>query len=564
MRIGDWIIDPERDRISRDGESIKLERRATAVLMHFANNPRRVVSKDELIEHVWNGMAVSDHSVAIVISDLRKALGDDRASPSYIETIPKRGYRLVATICERAVADEPARPKRKIAIAGAAAAAIALGAFAVATAQSDSRSGPPTLLVADIANDSGSSNGDRLAFALPELLVTNLSEYPRGALVRVRDSQVTAKAKQSAILAGRITREGDQLSAYFNLRRGDDGKILWADHYPIRDQNLTSVARAVAGSASTVLGADISLPPHALVYSPASQALYWEAKKLASTRDEEGLRAARQKLVEALRIAPGFAAAHAALANIYAHKSGEHLGIPRLDTFAEAENHLKIAEQLASPSSETAITRALISVFRDHDLKAARAYSERAVKLGPLDPDAWQSLAMTASIQGDHTIAIRSIDRANALDPRRIDLRTDRVWMLYAAGQTTAAREAASQIRTGGSLLAMYRALIETRRGDDRAAFRYWIERARARGLDEASLKSAQEQSTKDPAGAYRRLADSVARTEAYDENEVALAAMYRAAGDEGRAARTLASVRRTRDSWLWLWLDRVPELSGA
>lgn len=99
-RIGTWIACADSDTLTRDdGVRRKLERRAMETLMLLAQNAGEVVKKDELIEAVWGRLAVSDHSVAMVISQLRRALGDDARAPHFIETITKRGYRLMAP-CE--------------------------------------------------------------------------------------------------------------------------------------------------------------------------------------------------------------------------------------------------------------------------------------------------------------------------------------------------------------------------------------------------------------------------------------------------------------------------------
>lgn len=97
-QIGGWTFDPAANELVREGHSLRLERRAAEVLALLAGQAGEVVSKSEILSAVWNGNAVSDHSVAIVISALRTALGDDKASPRYIETVPKRGYRLIASV----------------------------------------------------------------------------------------------------------------------------------------------------------------------------------------------------------------------------------------------------------------------------------------------------------------------------------------------------------------------------------------------------------------------------------------------------------------------------------
>ena len=105
-RIGDWVACSDSDTIRREGVTHKLERRAMETLMLLCAKAGEVVRKDELIETVWGRLAVSDHSVAMVISQLRRAFRDDARAPVYIETITKRGYRLIAP-CE-AVVERPA------------------------------------------------------------------------------------------------------------------------------------------------------------------------------------------------------------------------------------------------------------------------------------------------------------------------------------------------------------------------------------------------------------------------------------------------------------------------
>ncbi|MBL8781173.1 MAG: winged helix-turn-helix domain-containing protein [Alphaproteobacteria bacterium] len=116
-RIGSYIACSDSDMLYGEGVQHKLERRAMEALVLLCANAGQVVKKDELIEGVWGRLAVSDHSVAMVISQLRRAFRDDARAPRYIETITKRGYRLIAT-CE-AVVETPA----PVAVAPAAKAA---------------------------------------------------------------------------------------------------------------------------------------------------------------------------------------------------------------------------------------------------------------------------------------------------------------------------------------------------------------------------------------------------------------------------------------------------------
>src|SRR5262245_34085250 len=82
-QIGDWTVDSTTDTIADGSQTRKLEHRATEVLLHLAERQGVVVTKDDLIVNVWGRFAVSDHAVAMVISQLRQALGDDARTPRY-------------------------------------------------------------------------------------------------------------------------------------------------------------------------------------------------------------------------------------------------------------------------------------------------------------------------------------------------------------------------------------------------------------------------------------------------------------------------------------------------
>jgi DNA-binding winged helix-turn-helix (wHTH) protein len=92
------MVEPTLDRISRDGREVRLRPRAMDVLTVLALASGKLLSKRDLIDAVWRTEFVSDHALTQVIAELRAALGDDAQSPSFIENIPRRGYRLVAEV----------------------------------------------------------------------------------------------------------------------------------------------------------------------------------------------------------------------------------------------------------------------------------------------------------------------------------------------------------------------------------------------------------------------------------------------------------------------------------
>ena len=96
--VGDWHVHPARCRLSRDGQTTPVRPKVMDLLVYLAQAPGRVVSKDALLNDVWGTDAVSESALTRTVAELRQALGDSAETPRILETIPKRGYRLIAPV----------------------------------------------------------------------------------------------------------------------------------------------------------------------------------------------------------------------------------------------------------------------------------------------------------------------------------------------------------------------------------------------------------------------------------------------------------------------------------
>lgn len=113
FRIGRWDVYPLRNVVSRADASLRLEGKSIQVLMVLARRPGEVISRRELLREVWQDRPVSDEVLSRCISLLRSTLGDDPKDPSYIQTIPRVGYRLLAPVSPLGAdqAPPPSHPK---------------------------------------------------------------------------------------------------------------------------------------------------------------------------------------------------------------------------------------------------------------------------------------------------------------------------------------------------------------------------------------------------------------------------------------------------------------------
>src|SRR5215472_5923979 len=98
FKLGSWLIEPGLNTVSRNGTSIRVAPKAMGVLLCLAYHAGETVSKETLLRTVWPDTFVSDEVLKVSISDLRRALEDDAREPTLIQTVPKRGYRLVAPV----------------------------------------------------------------------------------------------------------------------------------------------------------------------------------------------------------------------------------------------------------------------------------------------------------------------------------------------------------------------------------------------------------------------------------------------------------------------------------
>src|SRR3989441_5519377 len=116
MPSSQWVFDhfrfdPDHACLWRDAEAIVLPPKVFAVLHYLVTHPDRLVTKDELLDAVWPATAVSDAVVRVAIGALRKVLGDMVQTPQYIATVPRRGYRFLASVAEETGgAASPIRP----------------------------------------------------------------------------------------------------------------------------------------------------------------------------------------------------------------------------------------------------------------------------------------------------------------------------------------------------------------------------------------------------------------------------------------------------------------------
>jgi Tol biopolymer transport system component/DNA-binding winged helix-turn-helix (wHTH) protein len=177
FQVGEWSVHPTLNRLSRNGQEVRVEPKVMQVLEVLAETPGDVVTRETLVARVWPGVFVSEDVLHRAIRELRRIFGDDTTNPTYVETIRKRGYRLIAPVRSAETVTPAPTPRRSSFLIAAASIALAaaLGAVVYALASRSTDTDPAPSAVRFVALTSGPTNetdpalspdGGRLAFAM--------------------------------------------------------------------------------------------------------------------------------------------------------------------------------------------------------------------------------------------------------------------------------------------------------------------------------------------------------------------------------------------------------------
>jgi TolB-like protein/DNA-binding winged helix-turn-helix (wHTH) protein len=262
LRIGAWTVDPAAVRVSRNGESARLDDRAMRLLLCLARRPGEVVSVEELLEQVWPEVTVSPDSVYQAVASLRRLLGDDPRQPSYIATVPRRGYQLVAAVAPW-TGDESRKKPAWTAIAMAVICAVVAIAFLLQRSASTSRP-EKSIVVLPFLDLTEAMSHQEFADGMTEELIDRLSKVPdirvpgptssfyfRGKRVPIADIARTLGV--AYVLDGSVRIAGPRMRVDVRLMRAENGFVIWSEAYDRPFDDTLVVQDEIAGEVTKAL-----------------------------------------------------------------------------------------------------------------------------------------------------------------------------------------------------------------------------------------------------------------------------------------------------------------------
>lgn len=598
-------LDQSKRRLVRDGKPISLNAKAFDLLVFLVENAGRVVSKEEILNAVWENQFVEEANLAVQISQLRKVLGERKDNPRILVTVPGKGYEFIANIESQSaenssknmevepVAGEnqpeinretdfhPAseiKPKTKFAVFAYGISAVILLATSVFITyqyfyKPQELTPINSLAVLPFINQNNFTETEYLSDGLAESVTFSLSGLPdlrvisRNSAFRYKGKEVDAQMigkelNVQAVLLGRVFQLGDRLTVSAELVSTTDNSLLWGEQFTRQMSDIellqTDIAQAISQKLRLKLsGADEKrLTRHQTENSEAFQ-FYLLGRYHLNKLTDEGFFKGRDYFQMAIDRDPNYALAYAGLADAYNRLSGwnalsQHEGFPKANQ--AALKALEINSQLAE--AHTAL--GTVKLFYEWDWTGAENSFQKSLEINPDNSDAHHMYSLYLTRMGRFDESLAEIKRAHQLDPLSLEKFSTIGEILYFQRHFEQAAE-------------QYEKMLEI---EPNSGFTYWslgnvyIQQGKNRKAIEVYQKSIplSGESPDEPASlayayaksgnrneALKILQNLIKRAQTNYISPVTIAFIYIGLGDDDRAFEWLEKAYRERDSLLTL-----------
>ncbi len=494
FQFGLFELDPARQELRRRGVLLKLQAQPLKVLALLVERAGEVVSRQQIRHHIWGEETFVDfeQGITVCIRQIRHVLGDSAASPRFVETVPRQGYRFLAEVDhqpppqadqqtpELVDAQVASMPRQSVWRPGAAVIVV-LSMLVVGTLMA-ARSRPPATLESGVTSETdrrldaglllvlpfttlGDHRAeDHLGAGLTEDLITEISRRFGGRLGVIARTSATNLGRTSEgtpshsldsarrlgaghVVEGSVRRQGDRVRITARLVRTDDEVHLWAGRYDRELVGLIDVAGEVSQKIGQALALELGLettgePAGSAATDPLAYEAFLQGRYELSRQRPNGswpdgaIAAAGNHLRQALEIDAGFAPAWVELSKVLRFQAGPRQGP------LQAREALDRALALDDTSARAHRRLAMLRFYSDWDIEGARVSFERALELDPGFAAVHHDIAAYYSVNGRHDEAVASVKRALRLDPLSPSVASDVGWYYYFGRRWSEAIEA--------------------------------------------------------------------------------------------------------------------------
>lgn len=416
--FGNFRLDPERFELTRDSVPLKVEPQVLALLILLIRNRARMVTKDEIAQHVWQARVVSDASISSRIRSAREAVGDDGKLQTMIQTVHGKGFRFVTDVVETI-------PAQVVGTSGSPGSNHGRDRDGLLT-------GRPSIAVLPFRPLAVAPQHAILAEAIPYEIIQALSRLrwlaviARGSSFRFHQSDIDLDLVAIAlgaryVLTGVIEALDKRLAVTLELCDSSSSEVIWGDRLVSTVDSIDDLRSRIVMHLVTALE----------VYIPLNEA------KIAQTGTIETLDAwanyhvglqhlyrftaadnqrARENFERAVLLDPRFARAHAGLSFTSFLEAFLKLGPNVREATRAARCHAERGLELdqLDPFANFTMGRAH---WLTHELDAAAGWLDRATQLNPNYAQGFYSSALTSMLTGNIAATEKGLDLALQLSP---------------------------------------------------------------------------------------------------------------------------------------------------
>jgi TolB-like protein/DNA-binding winged helix-turn-helix (wHTH) protein/Flp pilus assembly protein TadD len=464
LRFGVFELYLDTSELRKSGRAVRLRPQAAKVLGVLASRPGQLVTREYLQEQLWGQETFVDfeHSINLCIREIRAALGDDAATPRFVETLPRHGYRFIAPVHDTQSVTDPApttstiipappRSYRPVAVFGAIAAAVLIAAAVANPGEWRSRlfggaAGPVrAIAVLPLQNLTGDSAQDYFADGMTEALTTDLARMESLQVISRTSTMQYKTGKKSlpviarelnadAIVEGSVQRSGNRVRVTAQLVRAADDRHLWAETYERDFRDILAlqddVASAIAKQVESRLGGPQPQPlGKAQTISPEGYETYLKANYYL---DQFDLQKSIEYFNQAIKLDPDYAPAYAHMARAYFFMA--FFGaVPPKEGWGKVKEAATLAVEKDDRLPEGHGALGLAKLHYDWDFAGADREFKRALELNANDADIRHDYAHYLMAMGRVVESEAESKRAVQLDPMGDALNSCLCWHSFAA-----------------------------------------------------------------------------------------------------------------------------------
>jgi TolB-like protein len=407
ISFDDFQIDIASGELRRGGQVVPLEPQVLDLISYLAAHSGTVITRDDLIEHVWGGRIVSDSAIATRINAARAALGDDGTAQRLIKTVPRRGFRFEAVV-ESTTKNAPLH------------------------------AGKPSIAVLPFQNMSDDAEQSYFSDGITDDIITELSRYDELFVIARHSSfayrntattpaKIARKLGVQYLAEGEVRRTAERIRVTARLVDPEAGIQLWADRYDRDVADIFAVQDEISAVIVNTLVGAITRQQHQRSLAKGTGAVnaydhFLRASVLNFRMGPEESRAARTEAEHALTFDPDYARAHALIA--WTHISdASNAWAPDCAVALDCA-HMAAAAAVAGGQGDPFAHSVLgwVYMWRDRAFDRGLAEQRRALASNPGSAEFRSMLAFSLTYAGHSAEAISALEEAMRLNPHYPEL----------------------------------------------------------------------------------------------------------------------------------------------